>query len=265
MKKLLILILLAQSLYSNAQKIYLDENKVQVTEPSTAKYYKIVESGNDSKGYKELHFYLTGEKESENTFIKSSGKFVKNGKSISWYKNGQLKSECNFIKGERDGKELTYYDNGQLKSEISDLDGQDKQLIVTYWKNGKTKRRDLFIKDKLETGFCFDSLGNEIEHFDYEGMPQYKGGDQQLLNDIANNLDYPIKSRDAGIQGRVLVRFVVSTDGSISSVSILEGVSPELNAEAIRVVKTLKRFKPGYQDGEPVPVFYMVPISFNLR
>jgi TonB family protein len=234
-------------------------------DPSNAKYYNIVETENDSNGYKEIHFYLTGEKESENTFINSSGKFVKNGKSLSWYINGQLKSESNYIKGELDGKESTYYENGQLKSEINDLDNQNERLIVTYWKNGKIKRRDFFRKEQLQTGVCFDSLGNEIKHFDYEVMPQYKGGDQRLINDIANNLEYPIKSRDAGIQGRVLVRFVVSTDGSITSVSILEGVSPELNAEAIRVVKTLKKFKPGLQDGEPVPVFYGVPISFNLR
>ncbi|MGB8490041.1 MAG: energy transducer TonB, partial [Bacteroidales bacterium] len=81
----------------------------------------------------------------------------------------------------------------------------------------------------------------------------------------ANKLNYPIKSINSGIHGRVLVRFTVNTDGTISSVGIQEGVSPELNEEAMRVVKKLKKFKPGYQDGEPVPVFYMVPITFILN
>lgn len=265
MKKLLILILLTWCYDLNAQKIYLDENKVETDDPSTARFYKIREPANDSKGYKELHFYITGEKESEDTFINSSGKFVKNGKSISWYKNGQLKSECNLIKGERDGRQVSYYDNGQLKSEISDLEGKNEKLVMTYWKNGQIKRKDIFRKEKLKTGACFDSLGKPIQHFDYEIMSQYNGGDQQLLNDIANNLQYPVKSRDAGIEGRVMVRFVVSAEGNITSVSLLQGVNAELDAEAIRVIKKLKRFEPAYQDGEPVPVFYMVPISFNLR
>ncbi|MCJ7448145.1 MAG: TonB family protein [Bacteroidales bacterium] len=263
MKKLIILILLFQSVILNAQKVFLDENKVQISDSSSAEYYKIVEPSID--GYKELHFYITGERESENIYIRSSGKYVKNGKSLSWFKNGLEKSEGTFIKGKQDGMELKYYDNGQLKSKINYIDDQYDKVIETFWKNEKIKRRDFYNLGKFENGNCYDSLGNEIKHFDFEIMPQYKGGDRQIISDIAYNLDYPTKSRDAGIQGRVLVRFVVNINGTISSVSILEGASPELNEEAIRVVKTLKKFKPGFQDGEPVPVFYMVPITFTLK
>ena len=263
MKKLVILTLLIQSVILNAQKVFLDENEVQISDSSTAKYYKIIEPSID--GYKELHFYMTREKESEEIYIRSSGKYVKNGKSLSWFKTGLVKSEGNFIQGKQENMELKYYDNGQLKSRINYVGNQYDKVIETFWKNGKIKRKDFYNSGKFENGNCYDSLGNEIKHYDFETMPQYKGGDKQLISDIAYNLNYPTRSRDAGIQGRVLVRFVVNITGTISSVSILEGVSPELDEEAIRVVKTLKKFKPGIQDGDPVPVFYMVPINFNLR
>jgi TonB family protein len=267
MKKLLFLLLLIHGLVLNAQKNYLDENKIPINDTTSAKFYKIIELDNNTGGYKELYFYISGEKESETYYVKSLSTtgFVQNGKSLSWYENGRLKSEANNINGKRNGKELTYYENGQLKSDLSYKDDKHEGEIVTYWKNGKLKRKDIYNNGKFEYGNCYDSLGNEIKHFEYEIMPQYKGGDSKLLSDIANNIDYPTSSKNAGIQGRVVVRFAVNSDGTISSVDILKGVSPELNKEAMRVVKTLKKFKPGYQDGEAVPVFYMVPITFSLK
>jgi protein TonB len=265
MKKLLFLTFLLYAGASNGQKVYLDKNKVSIADSSAATYYKLVEYSDNTNAYKELLYYITGEKESENYFIKNSDKFVKNGKSLSWHKNGQLKSENNYTNGKLQGKVYNWLENGQLKSEIEFSDDQHNGLLVTNWENGKIKRKDVFVKGKFVNGTCYDSLGNKIEHFDYEIMPQYKGGDKQLLNDIWNKTNYPVRLRDAGIQGRVVVRFVVTEDGSISNVSIMEGANPEFNNEAIRVVETLKKFKPGYCDGEPVPVYYMVPITFSIR
>lgn len=96
-------------------------------------------------------------------------------------------------------------------------------------------------------------------------MPEYKGGDKKLLMTIASSVNYPSQSRDLGIQGRVIVRFAVNKDGSISKIKILEGINLEMNKEAVRVIGELKQFKPGYQDGEPVEVYYVVPIAFILK
>jgi protein TonB len=267
MKKLLFLLLLTHDLGLIAQKHYLDENKIPTNDTTLAKFYDTKEFDKNSNGYKELYFYLSGAKESETCFIKSATKagFAKNGKSVSWYENGQLKKEANFINGIRNGKELNYYDNGQLKSDLTYKGDKKEGEVVTYWENGKLKRKDIYNNGIFENGNCYDSLGNEIKHFDYEIMPQYKGGDSKLLSDIANNVEYPTNSRNAGVEGKVIVRFAVNSDGTISSVDIIKGVNLELNQEAIRVVRKLKKFKPGYEDGEPVPVFYMVPINFGLK
>jgi TonB family protein len=98
-----------------------------------------------------------------------------------------------------------------------------------------------------------------------EEMPSFPGGDGALLKYIGENTIYPEISKAQNIQGRVIVRFCVTEKGGVSHISVLKGVSAELDAEAMRVVKTLPDFNPGKQGGKPVPVWYMVPITFTLH
>jgi len=98
-----------------------------------------------------------------------------------------------------------------------------------------------------------------------EEMPMFPGGEVELLKWIMEHTQYPEVAKENNIQGKVIVRFCVTSKGGVDKVSILKGVDPELDAEAIRVVGTLPAFKPGKQGGKPVPVWYMVPINFTLK
>jgi len=98
-----------------------------------------------------------------------------------------------------------------------------------------------------------------------EEMPLVPGGTAELLKYISAHLEYPAVAMENNIQGRVIVQFCVTPTGGISKVSLLRSVDPELDAEAIRVVKTLPSFKPGKQGGKPVPVWFQVPITFQLK
>ncbi|MGD0340615.1 MAG: TonB family protein [Bacteroidales bacterium] len=98
-----------------------------------------------------------------------------------------------------------------------------------------------------------------------EEMPMFPGGDAALLAYIGEHTNYPEVAKENNIQGRVIVRFCVTSKGGVNQVSILKGVDPELDKEAMRVVSTLPPFKPGKQGGKPVPVWYMVPITFTLK
>jgi len=98
-----------------------------------------------------------------------------------------------------------------------------------------------------------------------EEMPMFPGGETALLQYIADHTQYPEVAKENNIQGKVIVRFCVTSKGGVDKVSILKGVDPELDKEAIRVVGTLPTFKPGKQGGKPVPVWYMVPINFTLK
>jgi protein TonB len=98
-----------------------------------------------------------------------------------------------------------------------------------------------------------------------EEMPMFPGGDAALLTYIGEHTNYPEVAKENNIQGRVIVRFCVTSKGGVNQVSVLKGVDPELDKEAVRVVGTLPTFKPGKQGGKPVPVWYMVPITFTLK
>jgi protein TonB len=98
-----------------------------------------------------------------------------------------------------------------------------------------------------------------------EEMPMFPGGEVALLAFIADHTQYPEVAKENNIQGKVIVRFCVTSKGGVDKVEILKSVDPELDKEAIRVVKTLPTFKPGKQGGKPVPVWFMVPINFTLK
>jgi TonB family protein len=101
--------------------------------------------------------------------------------------------------------------------------------------------------------------------FIVEEMPEFPGGELALRKFIANSISYPEIAQESGIQGKVYVTFVVSKDGSIANAKIARGVDPSIDKEALRVVNSLPKWKPGVQRGVPVNVSYTVPINFVLQ
>ena len=97
-----------------------------------------------------------------------------------------------------------------------------------------------------------------------EEMPQYPGGPQALFEFLSQNVQYPKEAAKAGIQGRVIVTFVVEKDGSICESKVVKSVDPSLDAEALRVINAMPNWKPGKQNGKVVRVKYTVPLSFNF-
>jgi protein TonB len=98
-----------------------------------------------------------------------------------------------------------------------------------------------------------------------EEMPEFPGGYQALLNFLSQNIRYPSIASESGITGKVTVNFVVNKDGSISDATILRGVDQALDKEALRVINSLPKWKPGKQAGKPVRVSFSVPINFKLQ
>ena len=99
-----------------------------------------------------------------------------------------------------------------------------------------------------------------------EQMPQYPGGTYQLTQDISQTIRYPEKAIRANANGKVVVRFVVTRTGDVGDVTIVQSVNEELDREAMRVVRSLPhKFTPGMVNGEPVNVWYTLPIIFKLN
>lgn len=101
--------------------------------------------------------------------------------------------------------------------------------------------------------------------FIVENMPEFPGGDLALRKHIAQNVVYPEIAKENGLSGKVFVQFVINQRGEVENVKIARGVDPALDKEAIRVVQSLPKWKPGSQRGKPVKVSYTVPINFQLN
>jgi TonB family protein len=108
-----------------------------------------------------------------------------------------------------------------------------------------------------------DLVSHEIFQI-VEVMPQFPGGEPKLMEYISENIQYPQKAIESGIQGRVFVGFVIEPDGSVSNVKLLRGIGGGCDEEAMRVIKSLPRWEPGKQRGKAVRVAYQLPVFFKL-
>ena len=98
-----------------------------------------------------------------------------------------------------------------------------------------------------------------------EEMPSFPGGMGECMTFLSKNINYPSISQENGVQGRVIVQFVVNTDGSIVEPVVVRGVDPYLDKEALRVIKMMPKWTPGKQRNKPVRVKYTVPVMFRLQ
>lgn len=98
-----------------------------------------------------------------------------------------------------------------------------------------------------------------------EQMPQFPGGDGELMKFLNGEIKYPVVAAENGIQGRVVVRFVVGKDGKVSDVKVVKALDPSLDKEAIRVVQKMPNWVPGKQNGRNVAVYYTLPVTFRLQ
>ena len=139
---------------------------------------------------------------------------------------------------------------------------KDQPAVDQY---GEEARNGVILITTKKGVEVFTPVEQNPEYFDVvEQMPEFPGGAQALFGFVAKNIRYPKAAEDAGIQGRVIVTFVVMKDGSIGEVKVAKGVSPELDAEALRCVKSMPKWMPGKQNGEAVNVKYTIPLSFRL-
>ena len=133
---------------------------------------------------------------------------------------------------------------------------------------------DVIIEDEIEIEDTESDEDEEIEIIEedddeffmvVENMPIFPGGDLGLMKYIQKHVKYPAIAKEYNITGKVYVSFIVDKSGSVTNVKIVRGVDKNLDAEAVRVVKSLPKYKPGIQRGKVVNVMFTIPISFTLN
>ncbi|MDR0505801.1 MAG: energy transducer TonB [Dysgonamonadaceae bacterium] len=141
--------------------------------------------------------------------------------------------------------DISIIDVDGVKKDGIDIADLDKHKIITKEKEEETKT---------------------IVIVDYAQVPpQFPGGDKELMKYLSENIHYPSAAIAQGIEGRVVLRFVVTNDGSIDNVEVIRSLNPSCDKEAVRVVKSMPKWNPGKQNGNAVYVYYNLPVLFKLQ
>ncbi|MBQ6062675.1 MAG: energy transducer TonB [Prevotella sp.] len=176
----------------------------------------------------------------------------------------QVRETQKFTAPEIKKDELVNEEN-QVKDQ-ADLD--EKVAVGTKDQEGTKDRTDVAIRNDIAVNTNESEEKKEVANkvFDVvEQMPSFPGGNEALMKFLSDNVKYPVVAQENGVQGRVVVSFVVEKDGSITDVKIVRSVDPSLDKEAARVVKSMPHWIPGRQNGAAVRVKYNVPVSFRLQ
>jgi protein TonB len=104
-----------------------------------------------------------------------------------------------------------------------------------------------------------------VNFYVIEEKPEFPGGEAAMFQWIAKNIKYPEIAKENNIQGKVFVQFVIGKDGYVTDVTVVRGVDPSLDKEAVRVIQSMPQWKPGKQRGKPVKVSFQLPINFRLN
>ncbi len=153
----------------------------------------------------------------------------------------------------------------EMKANEELLEKKGLQISFTTNEEGSTDKNAVDPEQLRENNVIVENKEPEKPFVTVQQMPLYPGGDIELMRFINSNIKYPAPAAESGIEGRVVLRFVVAKDGSVSDVQVVKTLDPLCDKEAMRVVKSMQRWIPGMQNGRPVPVYYTLPILFKLQ
>lgn len=216
------------------------------------------------------------------------------GAVYDYYHNGKLYRAVEYVDNQNHSMELksmgkeeivhTVYDSTSVEV-VKDGNGHYQVYDTEYktveeegdvkngkregiWKGTSNKGKTTFTEEygdgKFIKGTSTDESGNSKNYTVKEALPTFKGGESAFARYLSESMRYPPRARNKGIQGRVTLSFVIGKDGSLTDIKVLQSIDPELDAEAIRVIRQSPKWNPGLQHGVPVKVAYTMPINFNL-
>lgn len=154
-------------------------------------------------------------------------------------------------------------DEDEMKAVSEVLD--TKLQVSTADVKGTDEKFGIAIDELKEHKVIVEEKPQEKPFTTVEQMPTYPGGEGEMYAFIQKQLKYPVTAQESGIQGRVIVRFVVTATGEISDVKVLRGIDPACDKEAMRVVNMMPKWVPGKQNGRNVAVYFTLPIIFKLQ
>lgn len=239
---LFIILFAANTGFAQGDTIFFDDDW-KVCTKTEAKFFRIAERQGDLLLLKDM--FLKNNQPQMVAACETLTPLVKNGKCTYYYENGIKSSEGNYINNKMEGIWINW-----------DEDGKDSS--ITQCNADGTHKYIRIAKKQTVDGKYNVNYPDEV-------MPEYQGGEAKRVKFLQKHIKFPEAERKAKISGVCYVSFIVEADGSISNVKILKGVTngPGYDAEAIRVVQLMPKWKPGRQNGKAVRVQFNMPIRFT--
>jgi len=188
----------------------------------------------------------------------------KTGHFQYFHENGNLSSEGNFEYNEREGTWKFYYENGKIWYQTFYYKGLMNGELKSFYRSGELKRKAKFKNDVFVSEKCYNSKINNSDFMPIITYPSFVGGEEEMNLYLANNVTYPQKAKDNNIEGRVVLKFWIETNGYIDSITVLSKPKSFLDEELIRVIRKMPSWVPGRADCEVQKLSYILPFVFKL-
>ncbi len=264
-----LLIMSAVSSLSAQQKIWLDKSFKWTNDSTHAFRYAIV-SESENKLIQVEEFTLDGQKTASSyylKYVKDPHMRIREGIHTYYYPNGKDSLIQVYRNNKIEGQSTTYYPDGSIHFTKSYKDGYLDGEFVQYYADGKLRRKEYYLKGRCTRGELYAEDGRELEHEPYQVMPQFPGGQNKFMDVVAQTLQYPKLAAQQKLEGNVLIRFFVDTDGKMKYPYIVKESYPELNEEAMRTFNEIAAaytWMPARRDGEVIRIKYTVPVVFKI-
>ncbi|GAA3939883.1 TonB family protein [Hymenobacter algoricola] len=229
------------------------------TTPQTLNAYFKAQGKNDDLGFGPGVLFRTDT-------LRTAG--TAGGRVRRYFPSGKKYEEvpfANLRKGELQGRQTRWFESGQLQATEDYAAGQRQGRMVTFYPDGTVRRRQEYARGVPGKSECFAPNGQSVTCPEYVVFPEYPGGLPALLTHIQSSTRYPKAQIRQGIQGKVLVDFIIDKTGAVTNARIKQGLAPALDEEALRVVSSLRAWTPGRLDGEATAVLFTLPVTFAIR
>jgi TonB family protein len=198
-----------------------------------------------------------------------SDTIVKSGTIETYFINGILLKRIDYFYEQNDNRRekiIYYYDNGIIESItnclVLDLDGEQ----FSYFPNGKLKRKAVYKNNKRLQGNCYTVDGTDTTYYETaDRMPTFPGGRLAMEKFLYNDLTYPPDAKDKRISGTVEIEVIIGKFGDIEKISVAKSLYPSLDNEALRLVKKLPKWTPGFYKDDLLKKYEKIQISFDLK
>ena len=169
-------------------------------------------------------------------------------------------TELRIVEDEKVKKEDEIKTQDELKETETAFGQKDNDKGTEDRNVTRTLKEEVVVEKKTPVEEKKEEIFKSVEQ-----MPTFPGGDAALMKYLSRHINYPAMAQENGVQGRVVVQFVVTKTGKVGEVKVVRSVDKDLDREAVRVCKSLPNFVPGRQNGQPVNVWYTLPVTFKLQ